>query len=246
MLQQRKAESAGFRPPDGVHRQRQSPACRGRRRASEGPARARQGRPFQRRRGDGRDPGKRARPRRVRAAVDLLADQRQPDGTAGDGGFAEARLRGPRNRCDPLHGIRAAGPPAEFRAGADHRQGGRQHDVERGRGPRAHHGSALGADPGVLRHPGGQHLLRPDHAGRRVEARLQEPGGGVARRRRRAAGAGAREAAGSRPRHHRQAPAAAQRRHGDEHHRRSREAAPASSSTTWWTPPTRCARRPRR
>jgi ribose-phosphate pyrophosphokinase len=40
-----------------------------------------------------RDPRERARQGRVRAAADLLSDQRQPDGTAGHGRCAEARLR---------------------------------------------------------------------------------------------------------------------------------------------------------
>ena len=40
-----------------------------------------------------------------------------------------------------------------------------------GRGPPAHDGSARRPDPGVLRHPGGQHLRGADPAGRRLEAR---------------------------------------------------------------------------
>ena len=96
-----------------------------------------------------------------------------------------------------------------------------------GRRPRADDGPARRPDPGLLRHPGGQHLRHADPAGRRVEAGLREPGGGLARRRRRGARARARQAAGLRPRDHRQAAPQGQRRRGDEHHRRCRRAAPA-------------------
>ena len=143
-------------------------------------------------------------------------------------GCAEARLG---RRASPRRfrtwATRARTGGRARRACAITRESRGEHDGGGRRGPRADDGSALGADPGFFRHSGGQHLLGADPAGRRVEARLPESGGGVAGRRRRGAGAGAGEAAGSRSRDHRQAAAAAERGHGDEHHRRSRRAAPA-------------------
>ena len=208
------------RQPDGVHRQRQPAPRAGGGEAPEHPARPRHGRQVQRRRGDGRDAGERARQGRVRAAVDLRADQRQPDGAAGDGGRAEALVGGARHGGDPVLRLRAPGPAAALGAGRHQRQGGGEHAGRGRRGPRADDGSARRPDPGVLRHPGGQHLRGADPAGRRVEAGLREPGRGVARRRRRGARARAREAARVGPRDHRQAAPAAERRRGDEHHRR--------------------------
>ena len=52
-------------------------------------------RPLLRRRSDGRDHRERARPRRVRGAVDLRADQREPDGTA-DAWSTRSSARRPR------------------------------------------------------------------------------------------------------------------------------------------------------
>ena len=83
----------------------------------------------------------------------------------------------------------------------------------RGRGPGADDGSACRPDPGLLRHPGGQHLRR-----RRCcwatcgSRRYDESDRGVAGRRRRGAGPRDGQAAGTRPRDHRQAPPASRTR----------------------------------
>ena len=110
--------------------------ARGRRQASEHPSRARHGRSLLRRRSDGRDAGERARQGCVRAAVDLRADQRQPDGSDGDGRCAEARVGRAHHRGDPVLRLRAPGPPAALGARGDQRQGGGQHAGGRRRGPR--------------------------------------------------------------------------------------------------------------
>ena len=159
-----------IRQPDGVHRQCQSAARRRCGAPSEYSSRPRHGRSLLRWRSDGRNSGERARQGRVRAAVDLHADQRHPDGSDGDGGCAEARLGRPHHRGDSLFRLCAPGPPHPLGAGGDHRQGGGQHAAGRGRRPPADHGSALGPDPGFLRHPGRQHLFQPDPAGRYLEA----------------------------------------------------------------------------
>ncbi len=212
------------RPFDGVHRQCDAEARRGCGASFEHPSRQGQGWPFQRRRGDGRGAGKRPRQGRVRAAVDLLAAERLPDGSAGAGGRAEARVGIARDGGDPVYGICAPGPAAEFGAGTDHVEGGCEHAGVGRRQPGVDDGSAFGADSGLFRYPGRQYLLGADTARRHLEARLQEPGRGVAGRRRRGARAGAREAARVRPRDHRQAASAAERGHRDEHHRRRRRA----------------------
>ena len=62
--------------------------------------------------------GKRARPRRVHPAVDVRADQRQPDGDHGDGRCAEARVGRAHHRGDPLLRLCAAGPAAALGARA--------------------------------------------------------------------------------------------------------------------------------
>ena len=58
----------------------------------------------QRRRGDGRDPRERPRQGRVRAAVDLRADQRQPDGDDDHGRCAARARRGRITAAMPYFG----------------------------------------------------------------------------------------------------------------------------------------------
>ena len=132
----------------------------------------------------------------LRAAVDLRADERPPDGIDDHGRRAAALERGADHRGDAVLRLRAPGPPAAERAGGDLGEGGGEHADGGRREPGADDGPARRPDPGVLRHPGGQRLRDADPAGRPVEARVQEPGGGVAGRRRRGAGTGDREAAG--------------------------------------------------
>ena len=197
--------------------------------ASQHPARQGDGRRVLRRRGDGRAPRERARQGRLRPAVDLRADQRQPDGADDHGRCAEARVgrrASPRrSRTSATRGRTAA---RVRRACRSRRRSWRTCSTSGGRGPRADDGPARRPDPGLLRHPGGQHLRDADPAGRPVEARTTRTWwwcrrtwaawcarGRIAKR------------LESRPRDHRQAAPAAERRRGDEHHRRRRRAAPA-------------------
>jgi hypothetical protein len=212
----------GLRQPDGVYRQRQSQVGGGCGQAPEHFARAGECRPFLRRRGQLRDPRACARPRCIRAAVDLRADQRQPDGTDGHGGCAEARLRRTHHGRHPLFRLRPPGSPHALGARRDHRQGGRQHAADRRRAACADGRPACRPDPGLFRHPGGQRVRRAHPAWRHLEAAPRRPAGGVARRRRRGARPGAGQASRIRPGDHRQAAAEGQRVGSDEHHRRSR------------------------
>jgi hypothetical protein len=58
-------------------------------------------------------------------------DQRQPDGTAGHGRCAEARLGRPHHRRHPLFRLCPPGSPRRARRASDHRQGGGQHAADR-------------------------------------------------------------------------------------------------------------------
>jgi len=133
-------------------------------------------------------------------------DQRKPDGIADHGRCAQARLGRTHQRRHPLLRLCPAGPPPALDPCADHRQGGRQHAADRRRRAGADHGPACRPDPGLLRHPGGQHLRLPGAAGRHAPEELRRPDRGLARRRRRGARTRPGQAAGLRPGHHRQAP----------------------------------------
>jgi hypothetical protein len=141
-----------------VHRQRQPGAGAGNRHPPGRRTGQGHGGPVLRRRGHGRDPPERARPRRVRGAEHLRTDQREPDGTADHGRCVEARQRPPHHRRDPLLRLRPARPPAAVDAGAHQRQGGGQPAGDGGRRACADDGPARRPDPGLLRHPGRQHL----------------------------------------------------------------------------------------
>ena len=127
----------GLRTHAHLHRQREPQARGGRLQALEREPRALHRRSVLRRRGDGRADGKRPRPRRVRPAVHVRADQRQPDGNHGDGRCAQARVGGAHHRGHPLFRLCAAGPPAAFGARRDHGQGRRRHAEHRRRQSRA-------------------------------------------------------------------------------------------------------------
>ena len=92
--------------------------------------------------------------------------QRPPDGPSAHPRRAEARVRGPRHRGDAVLRLRPEGPQGQG-AGADQREAGRGRDPGRGREPRPGSRAARGADPGVLRHPGG-----PPLCGSRVHTAL--------------------------------------------------------------------------
>ena len=85
-------------------------------------------RPLQRRRGQCRDHGERARPRCVHRAAHLPAGQRSPDGTADDDRCLPARLGGAHHGGGALFRLRAPGPAAARHALADHGQAGGRHD----------------------------------------------------------------------------------------------------------------------
>ena len=101
-------------------------------------------------------PDRREHPRRRRLhrAADVEPGGPAPDGDAGDDRRVPPVVGGADHGGDPVLRLRAAGPEGQA-AGADLRQAGGE-PAERGRDePRADDGSAQGADPGVLRHPGG-------------------------------------------------------------------------------------------
>ena len=64
----------------------------------------------------------------------------------------------------PVPRLRAAGPPPALGAGADQRQGRRRHADHRRRQSRDDDGPARRPDPGLLQHPGRQHLRDADPA----------------------------------------------------------------------------------
>ena len=66
--------------------------------------------------------------------------------------------------------LRAAGPPAALGPRADHGEGRRRHADDRRRRSRDGDGPARRPDPGLLQHPGRQHLRDADPAGRPLEA----------------------------------------------------------------------------
>ena len=115
-------------------------------------------RALQRRRGQRRIDGERARPRCVHRAAHVSARERQFDGIADDDrclppGIGEAHHRG-----GALFRLRAPGPPAARDARGDRRQAGGEHDRARGRRSAADGGSARGPDPGIFRHSGRQRV----------------------------------------------------------------------------------------
>ena len=158
----------GLRTPDGVHGQRQ-PEARARRWCGTSTSRsAARRRRFCDGEVDGRAARERPRQGRLRAAVDLRADERQPDGAAGHGRRAEARFGAARHRRDPVLRLRAPGPPAALaRVAISAKVVANM--LHGRRGPRADDGSARRPDPGLLRHPGRQHLRRAGPARRRLE-----------------------------------------------------------------------------
>ena len=134
----------------------------------------------------------------------------------------QARLGAPRHRRDPVLRLRPPGPPAALDARADQRQGRRQPARGRRRRAPADDGPARRPDPGLLQHPGRQHLRVAGAAVRPADQALRRPRGRLARRRRRRARPRAGQAARLRPGDHRQAPAEGQRLRSDARHRRHR------------------------
>ena len=122
------------------------------------------------------------------------------------GRCAQARLGAPHHRGDPVLRLRPPGPPPALDARADQRQGRRQPARGRRRRAAADDGPARRPDPGLLRHPGRQHLRLAGAAVRPAEQALRRPRGRLARRRRRGARPRAGQAARLRPGDHRQAP----------------------------------------
>ena len=81
-----------------------------------------------------------------------------------------ARFRGAHHRGGAVLRLLAPGSPAARHAHGDHGEAGGEHDLERGRESPADDRPALGPDPGVLRHPGGQRVRLAGAARRCVEA----------------------------------------------------------------------------
>ena len=126
--------------------------------------------PLRRSRNLRRNSGERARPRHLHRPVDVVSDQRQSDGAADHDRRAAARLGAAHHRGHPLFRLRPAGPKARP-ALADLGQAGRQPDHPRRRRPRADGRSPRRPDPGLLRHPDRQSVLRPDDGARHQGAR---------------------------------------------------------------------------
>ena len=175
-----------------------------------------------RRRGRRRDRAERSRARHLRRPADVLADQREPDGALHHGRRAEARVGAPGDRGDPVLRLRPPGSPPALDARADLGQGRRQHARGGRRRAPADDGPARRPDPGLLQHPGRQHLRLAGAAVGPAEQALRRPGRRLARRRRRGARARARQAGRLRPGDHRQAAAEGQRLRSDARHRRDR------------------------
>ena len=134
-----------------------------------------------------RDPGKRARRRRLRHPVDLVSGQRPSDGAADHHRRAAPRLGAPHHRGDALFRLCPAGPQTR-RPHADLGQAGRQPDHPCRRRPGDDARPACRADPGLLRHPDRQSLrLAGDGARHQGALRSRQDHGGLARRRRRRA-----------------------------------------------------------
>ena len=90
----------------------------------------------QRRRGQRRDPGERARLRLLRAPADLRAGQHAPDGAPDHDRRAAPLVGAAHHRGDPLLRLRAPGPQGAP-AAADHREARRRPDLHRGHRPPA-------------------------------------------------------------------------------------------------------------
>ena len=120
-------------------------------------ARPRRGRQLRRRRDLGRHRRERARHGRVRDPVHLRAREHEPDGAPDPPRRAAPLLRAPRDGGDPVLRLRAPGPQGEA-AHADHREARRRPDLDRGRRAAALPRPARRPDPGLLQHPGRQHL----------------------------------------------------------------------------------------
>ncbi len=197
------------RGPDAHHdrtetdfRQRQQAAGQGHRPAhvaAPGHEREPGGRPRRavQRSGDLRR-GLRERPRRgyVHHPADLEPGQRQPDGAADHRRCAQTLLGGADHGRHPLFRLRPPGPPRQG-PDPDLGQAGGQPDHPRRGRPDPDAGPARDADPGLLRHPGGQPLCRADLRAR-CAAHLPRPAGRpdgrLARRRRRGPRPGAGQA----------------------------------------------------
>ena len=104
--------------------------------------------------------------------------QRRADGADGDDRRRRRRVRPPRHRRHPV--VRLQPPGQEVRAArADHLAPRRPHARVRRRGPRAHDGSALRPDPGLLRQ-----AVRPHDGPLHPHPVRPGPGPGRPRRRR--------------------------------------------------------------
>ena len=104
------------------------------------------------------DQRNRPRLRRVRGAVHLQARQQQPDGAAHHDRRLPPRLRRPHHRRHSVFRLCPAGPQGQGpRPHLGQARGQPHHD--RRRRPRADHGPARRADPGLLRHSAWINLL---------------------------------------------------------------------------------------
>ena len=126
----------------GVFRQRQPAAGQLGVQGTRGPPGQGAGQPLLRWRGADRDRGKRPRPGRVRDPAHLRPGGGEPDGAAGAGRRAEARLGRHGDRGGAVLRLRPPGPAPALFADADHGQGGGV-DVQCGAGgPGADRGPA--------------------------------------------------------------------------------------------------------
>ncbi len=121
-----------------------------------------------------RNPGKRARRRRIRHPVDVVSRQRSLDGIADHHRRAAPRLGAAHHGGDPLFRLCPAGPQSRA-AHADLGQARRQPDHPCRRRPRADARSARRADPGLLRHPDRQPVRRAGHDARHQGAFRPQP-----------------------------------------------------------------------
>ncbi len=165
----------------------------------------------------------------------------QPHGAAGHARRGQARLGAAGDRGAAVLRLRAPGPQGPA-ARADLGQAGGEPDHRGGRGPRAHHGSAQRADPGLLRHPVRSPLRRAGAGGSLPAQADQRSDGGRAGHRQREDGARLRQASRRGAGAGGQAPPAPGLGRGHEPDRRGRGPATWCCSTTSSPPRARSAR----